>query len=234
MTLFEVDEAANRVREEVDPSANIIFGSTFNEALQGSMRVSVVATGIDSRLPAGQTLSRGFRVEEEEQKTAEAEEQEDQYEEQAEAEEDFEDEVDEVATAANTRNFEYRSFDDSEEADFQEENQATDSLGYNSEEDEEFSVKSSGQKKVFVSPAPSYPSDYVGSDPLAKAPKKQPASASSGGLFKRMAKVARSLQGGEQESMASELSKSLKKEPVMAEAGGDDLMDIPAFLRRKA
>jgi cell division protein FtsZ len=47
MTLFEVDEAANRIRDEVDPDANIIFGSTFDEKLQGKMRVSVVATGID-------------------------------------------------------------------------------------------------------------------------------------------------------------------------------------------
>lgn len=48
MTLYEVDEAANRVREEVDPEANIIFGSTFNENMNGRMRVSVVATGIDA------------------------------------------------------------------------------------------------------------------------------------------------------------------------------------------
>ncbi|MCH9021044.1 MAG: cell division protein FtsZ, partial [Proteobacteria bacterium] len=47
MTLFEVDEAANRIRDEVDPGANIIFGSTFDESLAGKMRVSVVATGID-------------------------------------------------------------------------------------------------------------------------------------------------------------------------------------------
>jgi cell division protein FtsZ len=47
MTLFEVDEAANRVREEVDPDANIIFGSTFDEKMQGRIRVSVVATGIE-------------------------------------------------------------------------------------------------------------------------------------------------------------------------------------------
>ncbi len=46
MTLFEVDEAANRIREEVDADANIIFGSTFDEKLDGKMRVSVVATGI--------------------------------------------------------------------------------------------------------------------------------------------------------------------------------------------
>ncbi|HUC11565.1 MAG TPA: cell division protein FtsZ [Stellaceae bacterium] len=48
MTLFEVDEAANRIREEVDPDANIIFGSTFDETLSGKMRISVVATGIDA------------------------------------------------------------------------------------------------------------------------------------------------------------------------------------------
>jgi len=47
MTLFEADEAATRIREEVDPNANIIFGATFNPALEGKMRVSVVATGID-------------------------------------------------------------------------------------------------------------------------------------------------------------------------------------------
>ena len=48
ITLFEVDEAANRIRKEVDENANIIFGSTFDEALEGRIRVSVVATGIDS------------------------------------------------------------------------------------------------------------------------------------------------------------------------------------------
>jgi cell division protein FtsZ len=48
MTLFEVDAAANRIREEVDANANIIFGSTFSEAMDGRMRVSVVATGIIS------------------------------------------------------------------------------------------------------------------------------------------------------------------------------------------
>ncbi len=49
MTLYEVDEAANRVREEVDPEANIIFGSTFNDNMEGRIRVSVVATGIDAQ-----------------------------------------------------------------------------------------------------------------------------------------------------------------------------------------
>src|SRR6201997_2285157 len=47
MTLFEVDEAANRIRSEVDPEANIIFGSTFDQSLEGKVRISVVATGIE-------------------------------------------------------------------------------------------------------------------------------------------------------------------------------------------
>ncbi len=50
LTLFEVDEAANRVRDEVDPQANIIFGSAFDEALKGRVRVSVFATGIDRQI----------------------------------------------------------------------------------------------------------------------------------------------------------------------------------------
>ena len=48
ITLFEVDEAANRIRDEVDGESNIIFGSTFDEGLEGRVRVSVVATGIES------------------------------------------------------------------------------------------------------------------------------------------------------------------------------------------
>jgi cell division protein FtsZ len=48
MTLFEVDEAATRIREEVDQDANIILGATFDESLEGIIRVSVVATGIEA------------------------------------------------------------------------------------------------------------------------------------------------------------------------------------------
>src|ERR1700730_3193766 len=52
LTLFEVDEAATRIREEVDPDANIILGATFEESLEGVIRVSVVATGIDTEAQA--------------------------------------------------------------------------------------------------------------------------------------------------------------------------------------
>jgi cell division protein FtsZ len=50
LTLYEVDEAATRIREEVDHDANIIVGATFDESLDGMIRVSVVATGIDQAL----------------------------------------------------------------------------------------------------------------------------------------------------------------------------------------
>jgi cell division protein FtsZ len=48
MTLYEVDEAANRIREEVDADANIIFGATLDESLNGRIRISMVATGIEA------------------------------------------------------------------------------------------------------------------------------------------------------------------------------------------
>ena len=54
ITLFEVDEAANRIRAEVDPDAYIIVGSAFDASLEGKMRVSVVATGIDTEASAMQ------------------------------------------------------------------------------------------------------------------------------------------------------------------------------------
>jgi cell division protein FtsZ len=48
LTLFEVEEAATRIREEADQDANIIVGATFDDTLEGIVRVSVVATGIDN------------------------------------------------------------------------------------------------------------------------------------------------------------------------------------------
>jgi cell division protein FtsZ len=57
LTLFEVDEAATRIREEADQDANIIVGAIFDESLDGIVRVSVVATGIDNADAARQTQS---------------------------------------------------------------------------------------------------------------------------------------------------------------------------------
>ncbi|BCX17278.1 MAG: cell division protein FtsZ [Geminicoccaceae bacterium] len=56
MTLYEIDAAANRIREEVDPDANIIFGSAFDSSMEGRIRISVVATGITA--PGEQPAAR--------------------------------------------------------------------------------------------------------------------------------------------------------------------------------
>ena len=58
MTLLEVDEAANVISDQADPDANIIFGAAFDPSLEGKLRVSVVATGMNSVTPpsSGDTL----------------------------------------------------------------------------------------------------------------------------------------------------------------------------------
>jgi hypothetical protein len=67
ITLFEVDEAANRVRKEVEnEDTNVIFGSTFCEKLKGKIRVSIVATGIDSK-PTSARITLPGKVGEESQ-----------------------------------------------------------------------------------------------------------------------------------------------------------------------
>ncbi len=58
MTLYEVDQAANRIREEVAEDANIIFGSAIDDSLSGRVRVSVVATGIDTPAPGEMSRPR--------------------------------------------------------------------------------------------------------------------------------------------------------------------------------
>src|SRR2546423_9796186 len=59
LTLYEVDEAATRIREEVDQEANVIVGATFDEVLDGIIRVSVVATGIDAASAGRPGLNAG-------------------------------------------------------------------------------------------------------------------------------------------------------------------------------
>ena len=62
MKLLEVDEAANHIRELVDPNANIIWGSAFNPDLNGKIRVSVVATGIEQSEAQAEEASRPFSL----------------------------------------------------------------------------------------------------------------------------------------------------------------------------
>jgi cell division protein FtsZ len=77
LMLFEVEEAATRIREEVDEDANIIVGATFDESLDGVVRVSVVATGIDNPVatretqPASPLVELAARLHNDNRRTAE-------------------------------------------------------------------------------------------------------------------------------------------------------------------
>jgi cell division protein FtsZ len=77
LMLFEVDEAATRIREEVDEDANIIVGATFDESLDGVVRVSVVATGIDNlsatpeMQPAGSLTELASKLRDDNRRTVE-------------------------------------------------------------------------------------------------------------------------------------------------------------------
>jgi cell division protein FtsZ len=62
MTLFEIDEACNRIRDEVDPDANIIFGTSINESLEGAIRVTVLATGIETEAERQNREGQGGRT----------------------------------------------------------------------------------------------------------------------------------------------------------------------------
>jgi cell division protein FtsZ len=79
LTLFELDEAANKIREEVDENANIIFGSTFEPSLEGKIRVSVVATGIDQD-SVRQQAAQAAAIKQTQQEAAAIHEHEDEHE----------------------------------------------------------------------------------------------------------------------------------------------------------
>ena len=60
ITLYEVDEAANRIKQEVDEEANIIYGTTCDDRLEGLVRVSIVATGIDAKVKMASNAMENF------------------------------------------------------------------------------------------------------------------------------------------------------------------------------
>jgi cell division protein FtsZ len=267
MTLFEVDEAANRIREEVDPAANIIFGSTFNDSLDGRIRVSVVATGIDSQGSSSASLGRKATAVKEAAIFAEQEAA------QEAVEADY-------AANTNTEEFVSESFEsneDAEEEEYSPSEAATSGLNINvslgdeltpSNVDEEYfeAIKQLNEEyksrlaaekesvegvndKVFVSAAPIQPNNYVESannfaesgfanqDDEEESDEYEETQTSSGGLFSRMARVARSLQGGgsaESNQRAKAETASAKPVAEGSDNNEEDLMDIPAFLRRKA
>ncbi|PIR39892.1 MAG: cell division protein FtsZ [Alphaproteobacteria bacterium CG11_big_fil_rev_8_21_14_0_20_39_49] len=244
MTLFEVDVAANRIREEVDESANIIFGSTFNDELQGKIRVSVVATGIDYK-PVTETKS--YFV----QKPVQKDISEKSIAVQA--------KVDEIVEKHNNKHDEKAC--DSEQSDMLQESYKEEL----SEEEKRFfdkqeSLSEEKRTKIeiandisddgdfFVPPSPVEPESYSSGDSeTAYIEVEQeedevskdiyePVQARSGGLFQRMANAARGTRGtsNNAESVLEPVDENEESSEGDSKKEDEDLMDIPAFLRRKA
>jgi cell division protein FtsZ len=264
MTLFEVDEAANRIREEVDPAANIIFGSTFNDDMEGRIRVSVVATGIDSQISsssasfgrkpaftkdaaeiaAEQAVEQVLEVAQQVNYVAASDDEE--YTEEYAEDEAEEEEYSPDEAAVNAANINISLDDEITPANVDEEYfEAIKQLN------EEYKSRLAAEKpeianeKVFVASAPVQPGNYV--EPATsftheeeeeEAFEYEAATTSSGGLFSRMARVARSLQGNSSAAEAAPRTKlenpAVKRQAVESDEDEEDMMDIPAFLRRKA
>lgn len=217
MTLFEVDEAANRIREEVDPSANIIFGSTFSDDMQGKMRVSVVATGIDAA-PKNAINTESTPAVQEEVGTPIIEETTTQEtEDEAVSKEDFQE-------AINNLNDEYAEL----------ENNIKSEPFIAPEPIDPESIETIGEIKKSIE------QDINSLEQIETAAEKQ--QKSSGGIFSRVARAARSFQQKKQAEsfLEEEIEEQVQeqqpqKELEMATTVKDEeeMLDIPAFLRRK-
>ena len=250
LTLFEVDEAANRIRSEVDPDANILVGSALDSSLDGKMRVSVVATGIEASarsaddIPTRQYSVPVVNTPVIEEDVTEAVEQQD-VETMAENTEEPLDLVDEVTAEENI-------IENSEQADLAEDRDA-----------------------AFIAPEPIMPEPVISvnetddnafSDPYAEAalansePREKPKQKL--GLFQNLlgtkkepiihrepvmrqgdmleTESAKSVEA-DADATVSEEAKEIKvdvkpviKEELVAKRDEDDHLEIPAFLRRQA
>lgn len=154
LTLFEVDEAANRIRSEVDPEANILVGSALDSSLDGKMRVSVVATGIEaSSMPKAEIPQKKYSHEKEEVEkpaieTEEVQEVESVVEEEIVSEEPL-DLVDEVTQEAEPEELVERMRQDISEArESMEENQVEENI-------------SEDRDAPFIAPEPSMPEPSI-------------------------------------------------------------------------
>jgi cell division protein FtsZ len=235
MTLFEVDEAANRIREEVDEAANIIFGSTFSDALEGKIRVSVVATGIDAKPRAD--FYNGFTPPTE-KPAVEKSNQRYVLEQVSKSQSSHKAEESQNAGSLTLSDKEVALADQDKKyfATVESLNEE-----YKAKVESDDALPADGE--FFVHPSPVQPNSYTsakedvstapivtedeqdfGFDDDGDAPAQR-----SGGLFKRMANAARGIQ-----SSPSEFGSEDAFDDEPAPKKEEDLIDIPAFLRRKA
>ncbi|WP_373475542.1 cell division protein FtsZ [Sphingorhabdus sp.] len=222
MRLMEVDEAANHIRELVDPDANIIWGSAFNENLNGKIRVSVVATGIDndgSAVAPSAHATRPFAFSRPAHPVVEPEPAVD-----ANVDIAIEESVAVVAETVDS-SFELNrdhvadaEYEDLASVDTQE------SLSTSADEaDEDEDLLVLGDADVVDSPADAMPIDYSSAADVSPAPEKPAPRISTGGtLFERMSNLSRGLTRSDEEEDAAK---------VEGTAGG---LNIPRFLDRQS
>ncbi len=268
MTLFEVDEAANRVREEVDASANIIFGSTFNEELEGKIRVSVVATGIDAQQTNNQQINNVTAQNSNVFSGVDANAFENVEQNDNESSEELEDSVPDFSTEAVLESDDFTDSLAVEQSQMQnpfvanEDVKAGNTPSNVDEEyyaaikklNEEYQEKLGSEKQdkdeedfedsgLFVATAPRQPADYGANnfdkdDNFSDYREKAANPIKYGGIFSRMAKAARGLHatGGveDKEDVITTAIPQVVKNSSSVDKEEEDLMDIPAFLRRKA
>jgi cell division protein FtsZ len=198
MTLFEVDEAANRIREEVDPEANIIFGSAFNNELEGKIRVSVVATGIKEE-GAVRTKANLSNISERRDETNSFEANDDES----------------FASRAGEYEEAYDGFNHIENDSSKEDKHIAKSL-----------------EDIFLSPAPRDP-EFEGSDNGIRQARTQVRSAPKPGIFQRMVN---SVGLGRAPSYNIEVAEEdvvIESDAKERETVPEDILEIPAFQRRK-
>lgn len=243
MTLFEVDEAANRVREEVDPGANVIFGSTFDEEMRGRIRVSVVATGIDSEEGKRSELSQ----KEQERKAM-------LYSGRTYPKLSGIHSTDQVVKASAIPG---RSGD--KEANIAKQGEQEAAVVFSGEKDDRAEhdiLQQSSPREVFVAPSPiqpeSYASGYAMQEQYGEAARnKLKAAPEQRSLFSRMTRgMSKPFHtqdegdahhsDGQWEEEPNMLQKTLEPATVSSASDRDDLitqkdlLDIPAFLRRNS
>ncbi len=222
MRLMEVDEAANHIRELVDPDANIIWGSAFNENLNGKIRVSVVATGIDndrSAVAPSAHATRPFAFSRPAEPVVEPEPAVD-------ANVDIAIEENVVVVAETVDGSFELNRDHVADAEYEDlasvDTQETASVSAD-EEDKDDDLLVLGDADVVDSADDATPIDYASAADLSPAPEKPAPRISTGGtLFERMSNLSRGLTRSDEEEDAAK---------VDGTAGG---LNIPRFLDRQS
>ena len=220
MTLFEVDEAANRIRDEVDPEANIIVGSTFDSDLTGSIRVSVVATGIDVSefsKPSSQVLNE---LEKSTSTEIEKANEEGYYSEN-------------LSTDSEVKNKEVminRDTLDREEKELEPLPSKINSASLSALEKLQNGDKSASKQQI--DPTPTQTASGIDLPPRKQSSESSGTSVGLNNLIRRMTGFGEKKEQGDSLEKTSQIDK--EKEKLPSDREDESKLEIPAFLRRQA